>query len=252
VVDGADADRWSDAAEGWAELWTRFAEPAWRAVAEAAGVGPGSRVLDVGCGGGGFLAHVAALGAAVAGVDPAPGMVAVARRTVPAADVRDGDAERLPWPAASFDVVTAFNALQFADDPEAALAELSRVAVPGGRVAVANWAEDARNDLATIEAAVAAAAGEEPAPEGELRQAGELEKLLAGVGLADVVAGLVELPWRAAGDDELVRGVLLGEDEAAIAATAPAVVAAARPFRQAGGGYRLRNAFRFAVGSTPG
>jgi SAM-dependent methyltransferase len=251
-VDGADPDRWSDVAEGWAELWTRFAEPAWRAVASAAGVGAGVRVLDVGCGSGGFLAHAAGLGAAVSGADPASGMVAVARRVVPAADVRDGDAERLPWPDASFDVVTAFNALQFAEDPEAALAELARVAVPGGRVAVANWAEDARNDLATIEAAVAAAAGEEPTPEGALRQAGELEELLAGAGLAGVVAGLAELPWRAADDDGLVRGVLLGEDEATIAATAPAVVAAARPFRQAGGGYLLSNAFRFAVGTTPG
>jgi hypothetical protein len=31
----------------------------------------------------------------------------------------------------------------------------------------------------------------------------------------------------------------------------PAVVAAARPFRDAGGGYRLVNAFRYAVGRTP-
>lgn len=249
-MDGADAERWSGVADGWAELWTPFAAPAWRAVAEAAGVGPGSRVLDVGCGSGGFLAHAAGLGAVVAGVDPAAGMVAVARRTVPAADVRDGDAERLPWPDASFDVVTAFNALQFAGDLSAALAELARVAVPGGRVAVANWAEDARCDLATIEAAVAVAAGEEPAPEGELRQVGELEALMAGAGLTGVVAGLVELPWRAADDDELVRGVLLGEDAAVVAETAPVVVAAAVPFRQPGGGYLLGNAFRYAVGTT--
>ena len=126
--------------------------------------------------------------------------------------------------------------------------EVSRVAVPDGRLAVANWAEDARNDLAAIEAAVAVAAGEEPAPEPELRQAGELESLLAGAGLTGVAAGLVELPWTAADDDELVRGVLLGEDDATIAGTAPVVVAAARPFRQAGGGYLLRNAFRYAVG----
>jgi SAM-dependent methyltransferase len=251
-VDGADPDRWSGVAEGWAELWTGFAEPAWRAVAAAAGVGPGSRVLDVGCGSGGFLVHAAGLGATVAGADPAPGMVAVARRTVPDADVRAADAEHLPWPDASFDAVTAFNALQFAEDTRAALAELARVAVPGGRIAVANWAEDARNDLAVIEAAVAAAAGEAPAPEGELRRAGELEALLADAGLTGVTAGLAELPWTAADDDELVRGALLGEDDATIAGTAPVVVAAARPFRVAGGGYRLGNAFRFAVGRTPG
>jgi len=112
---------------------------------------------------------------------------------------------------------------------------------------VVNWAEDARNDLATIEAAVAAAAGEEPRPEGELRRAGGLEKLFAEGGLELVAAGLVDVPWSAPDDDTLVRGVLLGEDAATVATTAPTVVEAGRPFRTPDGGYRLSNAFRYAV-----
>jgi SAM-dependent methyltransferase len=244
-VDGADPDRWSAAAAGWSELWGGFAEPAWRVIAEVSGAGPGTRVLDVGCGGGELLGFFAGLGAQVAGIDPAPGMVALARARVPGADLRLGEAERLPWPDGRFELVTSFNALQFADDTLDALAECARVAVPGGLVAVANWAEAARNDLNTIEEAVAAADGEEPPPDGELRLPGGLEGLLAEGGLAVVGSGLVVLPWHVADDDSLVRGILLGDDSLALAGT---VLSAARPFRTPEGGYRLVNAFRYAVG----
>jgi SAM-dependent methyltransferase len=179
-------------------------------------------------------------------------MVELARSRVPGADVRLGPAQPLPWPDGSFDVVTAFNALQFAGHTLDALAELVRVTVPGGQVAVANWAEGDRNDLDTIEAAVAAAADEEPLPDGDLRQPGGLERLLADAGLADVAAGLVEVPWEAPDDAALVGGVLLGEDPATTSARAPAVLTAARPFRTPAGGYRLVNAFRYAAGRTPG
>ena len=250
-MDGADPDRWSAVAADWSELWGGFAGPAWHAVVTATGIGPGSRVLDVGCGSGELLAYLGRLGASPAGVDPAPGMVELARSRVPAADVRPGTFEHLPWPDGSFDVVTAFNALQFADDTLDALAECTRVARPGGHVAVANWAEGDRNDLNTLEAAVATAAGEAPLPDGDLRQPGGLERLLVDAGLDDVTGGVVELPWEVPDDDTLVRGVLMGEDPATMAATAATVLAAARPFRTATGGYRLGNAFRFAVGRAP-
>jgi SAM-dependent methyltransferase len=251
-MDGADPDRWSAVAAGWAELWGGFAEPAWRAVAEASRIGPGSRVLDVGCGAGDFLAYLDRLGAHPAGIDPAPGMVERARSRVPGAEVRLGAAERLPWPDGHFDLVASFNALQFADDLPAALAELARVATPGGLVAVANWAEADRNDLSSIEDAVAAADGDQPPPDPEERRPGGLARLLEHGGLEVVSAGLVELPWHAPDDDTLVRAVLLGEDPTTMAAKAPTVIAAARPFHSHTRGYRLRNAFRFAVGRTPG
>ena len=248
-MDGADPRGWSAVADEWARLWGGFAEPCSTALLAAAGAGRRARVLDVGCGSGDFLAHLTGLGASAAGIDPAPGMVAYARGRVPGADVRSGDAEHLPWPDGAFDLVTAINAVQFADDTDAALAELARVTAPGGHVAIANWAEGDRNDLATVEAAVARAAGDEPLPDGDLRMPGGLEELLRDGGLTVVAAGLVDLPWHAADDDTLVRGVLLGEDPATTAATAPVVLAAARPFRTPAGGYRLHNAFRYAVGS---
>ena len=246
-MDGAAPDRWSGIADAWSTLWGDFSEPARSALIGAAGIGAGSRVLDVGCGSGEFVAQLAALGADAAGIDPAPLMVEAARRMTPAADVRAGEAERLPWPDASFDVVTAVNALQFADDTMAALAEFARVLVPGGRVAIANWAEGARNDLDVLERAVAAADDDEPLPDGELRFEGGLEALLTDAGFALVASGITATPWSASSDDELVHGVLLGEDDASMQRLAPVVLAAAVPFRLPSGGYRLENHFRWAV-----
>lgn len=251
-MDGADEDRWSAVAAEWADLWGGSFDPARRAVLSAAAIGAGSRVLDVGCGSGELLALLDELGATPAGTDPAPGMVALARLRVPSADVRLGSFAHLPWPDRSFDVVTAFNALQFADDTLDALGEAVRVAVPRGAVAICNWAEADRNELHRVEAAVARAAGDDMLPDSELRPSGGLESLLRDGGLEVVAAGLVEVQWEVADDDALVRGVLLGEDDAGMAAGAATVIAAARPFRTSEGGYRLVNAFRYAVGRTPG
>ena len=244
-------DGWSALAGQWSELWAGSAAPAHEALIAASGIRRGSRVLDVGCGSGEFLRTLSDRGAVAAGIDPAAGMVALARMLAPLADVRVGEAERLPWPEAVFDVVTAVNALQFAEDTIDALAEFTRVLAPGGFVAVANWAEGARNDLDVIERAVAEADGEDVAPDGDLRVAGGLEAVFVEGGLTVVTAGTVAVPWQVPDDETLVRGVLLGEDPSVLRELAPVVLAAATPFRVAGGGYLLQNTYRFAVAATP-
>jgi SAM-dependent methyltransferase len=245
-----EADHWSGVAADWARLWGGLAAPVWDVLLAAAAAGPGTRVLDVGCGGGDLLAHLDRLGIPAAGADPAPGMVAYARDRLPGTDIRLAGAEHLPWPDAVFELVTAVNAVQFAEDTLDALAEMARVVVPGGLVAVANWAEGGRNDLDTIEAAVARADGEEPPPDGDLRTPGGLEELLSDGGLTVAAAGIVRVDWHASDDDTLVRGVLLGADEATRAETAATVIAAARPFRRADHTYTLTNHFRYALGRT--
>ena len=104
-----------------------------------------------------------------------------------------------------------------------------------------------RNNIGVVERAVAEAYEEEAPPDGPLRAAGGLESALGGAGFDVVGAGIVDVPWAVPDDDRLVRGVLLGEDEGTIAELASVVVAAASPFRVPGGGYRLANAFRWAV-----
>lgn len=249
----ASGEAWSPVAEEWAARWGRVADPAREEIVRRAGIGAGSRVLDAGCGSGELAAQLEAVGATVSAVDAAPGMVALARRTAPAADVQLAAIDRLPFSDGVFDAVIAVNALQFADDMAAALVELGRVTAPGGVVAVANWAERARNDLDTLETAVALDDGDDPDDLVDLdyRLPGGLEALFAEAGIPVEWSSTVDVPWSAASDDDLARGVLLGEDDDTIAARTPILVAAARPFATPAGGYLLRNAFHVVLGRVP-
>jgi len=112
-------------------------------VAAAADIRRGDRVLDVACGTG-VLTRAAASragpGGAVTGLDRNPGMLAVASRLSPPLRWQQGTAEALPFPDQSFDAVVSQFGLMFVPEPAAALREMMRVLVPGGRLAVAVWA----------------------------------------------------------------------------------------------------------------
>jgi len=97
-------------------------------------LGPGMALLDLGCGAGGFCRLAADAGALVTGLDSSAGMVEVARERVPEGTIQLGDMQLLPFESDAFDVVTAFNSLQFTADPKAALVEVRRVAKPGAMV----------------------------------------------------------------------------------------------------------------------
>lgn len=98
--------------------------------ADASGLRPGDRALDVGCGPGALLAELAGRlgGDHVAGIDPSEPFVEVARTAVPEADVRVGPAEQLPFAADAFDVVLSQLVVNFMADAETGVAEMSRVA----------------------------------------------------------------------------------------------------------------------------
>jgi SAM-dependent methyltransferase len=253
-VEGPD---WSARATAWVEHWVRLAEPARRAVADAAGIGPGIRLLDVGCGSGELCALAAARGARVSGIDAAEGMIELARRSVPEADLRVGAIEQLPWPDGAFDVVTAFNALQFAASVEVALTEAARVTRRGGTVAVCNWGRMADRELAAVYGALADLEppddGEPAAPRPSVGEPGVLEDLARAVGLEPVRAGEVDTPYQSPDLDTLVRAIVdgAGFDRAVrhsgAAAVREAVRAAAEPFRRPDGSYRFENRFRYLI-----
>jgi ubiquinone/menaquinone biosynthesis C-methylase UbiE len=95
-------------------------------------VRPGHVVVDVGCGPGIDLRSLVAAGAEVVGVDRDPAMVAEARRRVPGADVREGDAHALPVADGGADRVRTDRVLQHLARPDAVLAEIFRALRPGG------------------------------------------------------------------------------------------------------------------------
>jgi SAM-dependent methyltransferase len=110
-------------------------------LADLAGVVPGQRVLDVGCGPGALTAElVARVGAgSVSAVDPSEPFVAAARERNPEVDVQRASAEELPFPDRAFDAALAQLVVHFMSDPAAGVAEMSRVTRPGGAVVACVW-----------------------------------------------------------------------------------------------------------------
>jgi SAM-dependent methyltransferase len=112
-------------------------------VAEALSPGPGERALDLGCGTGRVAELLAPSGAAVVGIDLAPGLIETAKERAAERgldiDYRVGDCERLEDPDASYDAVGSSVGIMFAPDHQAAASELARITKAGGRIALANW-----------------------------------------------------------------------------------------------------------------
>ncbi len=119
----------------------RYSEPLAPAMADMAGVVPGVRVLDVGCGPGALTAELAdRVGADhVRAVDPSAPFVDGARRRLPDVDVQLAAAEDLPFDDDAFDAALAQLVVHFMADPVAGLREMARVTVPGGVVAASVW-----------------------------------------------------------------------------------------------------------------
>ena len=241
---------WSAKAAGWAELWASLAQPAREAVAEAAAIGPGMRVLDVGCGTGELCALATSRGAVASGLDAAEGMIAIARRRLPGADLRVGAMERLPWDDGSFDLVTAFNAFQFAADFGAALAEAARVTRPGGQIAVCNWGRLEDRELFVVLGRLRELEppGPRTPPGPAIGEPGVLEDLARDAGLAPVRADEVDVPYEVPDDATLERALRADASEHVSGDALRQLIAeVAAPFRRSDGSYRFENRFRYVI-----
>lgn len=121
-------------------------EPCAVRLAGACGIRPGRAVLDVAAGNGNFAVAAARLGARVTASDFSPRMLELGRERTRELgfdiEWKEADAEELPFPDASFDVVASVFGAMFAQRPEAVAAEMFRVCRPGGTVAMANYSWD--------------------------------------------------------------------------------------------------------------
>ena len=112
-------------------------------IVRAVGVRAGEDVLDVACGTGNAAIRAAREGARVTGVDLTPELFDAARAEAASAGVEiewvEGDAESLPFPDESFDVVVSVFGCMFAPRHEVAAHELARVLRPSGRLGVCAW-----------------------------------------------------------------------------------------------------------------
>ena len=127
---------WGRDPETWANFQEAQMRPIYDATLDALEPLAGRALLDAGCGAGLAVRLAADRGAAVSGLDASAPLLEVARGRTPEAGLRTGDIQALPFEDASFNVVTSFNAIQYAADPAAAVAQLARVCRPGGPVAM--------------------------------------------------------------------------------------------------------------------
>ncbi len=161
-----------------------------RTSVELAGIQPGERVLDVGCGTGDLtLAATACAGTQgeVVGIDASPEMIAVARRK---ADGKGAPArfdvaliERIPFPEGYFDVVLSSLMLHHLPGQlkQAGLAEVHRVLKPGGRLLVVDMRDEPSGMVRTLIAALGHGSA--------LQRPGNLQALLRGAGFAMAAEG---------------------------------------------------------------
>jgi SAM-dependent methyltransferase len=264
-----EADGWSAQAETYGGLIGAITSRLAEALLDAAGVRSDWRVLDVATGPGYVAERAAERGARVVGIDLAAGMLEQARQRLAGVELLRADAEQLPFDDGSFDAVIGGFVINHLPDPQRALAEAARVLVSGGRVAFSVWDRPERMRVmgVVIEAIKAAGVDRGDAvPRGgpdpyRFSDGGEFRALLEGVGLAGVAVETVELTHRAAGAEELLRGILGSSVRTAAllraqsAAARRAVMAAlertVEPHRGSGGALELPVVAKLASGVKP-
>ena len=196
-------------------LMGRYSRPLAVALADAADITSGQRVVDVGCGPGGLTTElVRRLGAdRVAAVDPSQPFVEECRGRNPGVDVRSGRAEALPFDDGAFDAALAQLVLHFVSDPPTAAAELHRVLRPGGTAAACVW--DFGGGMRVLrmfwDAALEVDAdAPDEATDRRFGRDGEIAELFSAAGFRDVRPGSLDVAAHYDDFDDLWAGFTSG------------------------------------------
>jgi SAM-dependent methyltransferase len=249
-------DLWSARARDYAELQEGHFRPLYESVLRRPELAKSRSSLDIGCGPGLAALVFAQAIANVAGIDASAAFIEIARERLPGRNFRVGEMETLPHADGSFDVVTGFNAFQYAASPINALREARRVAQPGGAVVIATWSLpegcEAAGHLKALGALMPPPPPGAPGPFA-LSDEAKLRALASEAGLTPVEVVDVECPWVYPSLDIALRAMLsAGPAERAIRNSGmerarEAVANAIAPYRQASGEYLLNNKFRYLI-----
>lgn len=246
---------WGHAPRDWAYLQEPLHKPMWLAMLDAVEVGPQTRFLDAGCGGGGASVLADERGAQVTGLDAAEPLISIARERLPNGNFRTGDIETMPFADATFDVVFAANAIQYAADRVAAAREMRRVCAPNGQLAACIFGTPDKVDFRVFFKAIRDTLPAPPPGDGlfGLSEPGKLENILMQGGWHVLANGEVNCPfayadfeafWRANTAAGPVQGALRSVSEDTLKAN---VLRAIEPFRRADGSLYFDNWFRYVT-----
>jgi SAM-dependent methyltransferase len=183
-------------AEAYERFVGRYGAPLAAALIEFAGIAPGMRALDVGCGPGALTGSlVQRLGVDnVRAADPSEPFVEACRERYPGVEVVVARAEALPYSDDEFHAALSQLVVNFMEDAEAGVAEMARVTRSGGVIASAVW--DYAGEMTLLRAFWDSAREVDPggaaADEGAVMKwsgEGDLAELWQRTGLADVRFG---------------------------------------------------------------
>lgn len=249
-------DLWGVRGSDYAEAQEPTFLPLYESVATRPELAGASAALDVGCGPGLAAQTLAKKIGRIAGVDATAPFIAIARRRVPQGDFRVAEMEALPFADGTFDVVTGFNAFQYAAKPVNALREARRVAKPAAIIVIAVWGLPEQCEAAGHLKALGALMP--PPPPGApgpfaLSDEAKLRGFAIEAGLTSVAVVDVACPWIYPDLDTALKGMVsAGPAERAIRSSSVekargAIADAIAPYRTASGGYHLNNTFRYLI-----
>lgn len=246
---------WETVSRGYEEHFARLTRQSVEAILDAAHVSGSTQVLDVCCGPGMITAGAIARGAESTGVDFSAAAVEIATSNAAGADIREADAQSLPFNDDSFDAVICGFGIIHVPDPHKAMSEMRRVLKPGGRVAVSTWeAPNPGNGFGLLYAAIQAHADMDiDLPHGpdffQFSDPAKMSNALLESGFDNPSVISVKQHWEFKGADGFITGIIEGsararaiiaaQTDSVQAAIADAVVAGMRGYRSADGTYCL-------------
>jgi SAM-dependent methyltransferase len=199
---------WAGRADAYAGSFAKLCAYPVPELLDAAEVGPGVRVLDVGTGPGTVAVAASARGAMVTAVDAEPSMVELARGAAAAVEFHVAALPELPFGDGEFDAVVGNFVLNHVGRPSAALAELRRVVRPNGWVALTIWPTPPAAGQALLSRAIQAAGAVRPShlpalePEDDFpRDENGLTDLLQSAGLRDAACETLRWNHRAGAEE---------------------------------------------------
>jgi ubiquinone/menaquinone biosynthesis C-methylase UbiE len=252
----AQGELWSVRAGDYAEIQEPMFLPLYEDVLARPELAHAGSLLDVGCGPGLAAQTMAKKIGKIAGVDASVPFIEIARARVPSGDFHAAEMETLPHADRSFDVVTGFNAFQYAASPVKALGEARRVAKPAGVIVIAVWGLpescDAAGHLKALGPLMPPSPPGAPGPFA-LSDEVKLKTLATDAGLTPLAVVDVQCPWIYPDLETALQGMLsAGPVERAIRASGfervrNAVANAITPYRRSSGGYHMNNVFRYLI-----
>ena len=212
---------WERAADPYHQHWGNLSRQSAEAMLDAAGIAPGTRVLDVATGAGYVAAAAARRSAHAIGLDFSSAQVELARATFAGVEFRQGDAEQLPFDANTFDAVVIGFGVNHLPHPERALLEAFRVLTSGGVLAFTVWAAPRPREgfgivLGAIETHGLPVALPPAPPYFRFADADETRRALEHAGFVQPQTRIVEQFWRHDAPDQVFDAF----NEGAVRATA--------------------------------